>query len=68
MVAVDAPHRQIDFIEGRITGVRYESGATGMLLVEMNCTDARWTKVHGFYDCREDGQSVAGWLSLTPRR
>ena len=63
----DQTHKMIDFIEGIVTGVRYESGASGMLLVELKSEDPRWTKVHGFYDCRPDA-GAKGWLSLTPRR
>lgn len=59
--------KMIDFIEGVITGVRYESGAQGMLLIELKSEDPRWTKVHGYYGCRP-GSRPNGWLSLTPRR
>lgn len=69
MVAVDLDDfKLIDFVEGRITGVRYESGCTGMLMIEMKSEDKRWTKIHGFYDCHSSSPKVSGWLSLTPRR
>lgn len=60
--------KMIDFITGRVTGVRYESALPGMLMIELNSDDKRWTKIHGYYNCRPGSDKVSGWLSLTPRR
>lgn len=69
MVAVEnGSQKFIDLIEGTISGVRYESGAEGMLNIELRSADPRWTKIHGFYDCRHGVYATCGWLSLTPRR
>lgn len=69
MVAVTVGEtKMIDFITGRITSVRYESGIPGMLMIELNSDDKRWTKIHGYYNCRPESSRVSGWLSLTLRR
>jgi hypothetical protein len=61
-------HKFIDFIDTIVTGVSYESGAEGMLNIELNTEDKRWTKISGFYSCRQGTKSSSGWLKLTPRR
>lgn len=69
MVSVTAAGSKfIDFIDAVVTGVKYESGAQGMLLIELSTEDNRWIKVSGFYDCRPGNPRSSGWLTLTPRR
>lgn len=68
MLAVTMPSQKfIDFIDAIVTGVSYESGAEGMLNIELNTHDKRWTKISGFYSCRRGAVKSSGWLKLTPR-